>query len=393
MKHNWEYKRLGSFLKTTSGGTPLKGVSKYYDNGTIPWLRSGEVCKKEILDCEIYITQKAVDESSAKFIPANSVVMAMYGATAGQVGIIRQVMTTNQAICSIFPSPFYSQDFLYYYLSSLKDKLVEQAYGAAQPNISQTIIKSLYIPVPQMKTQDQIVAELDQINDLIAKNRELLSQLDALAQSLFYDTFGDPISNPKGWGAKRFKDILCKIGSGATPRGGKQSYQGGEVSLIRSLNVYNTYFKYDELAKINDEQAYELRNVEVLNYDVLLNITGASVARCFIVPVDTLPARVNQHVAILRPNNKYIQSIYLHRLLITPTFQNYLIGTARGKSATREALPKATLEMIEIPVPPLDLQEDFAAKVEAIEAQKAKVEAEIAELQTLLDARMDYWFN
>lgn len=214
MKHNWEYRRLGSFLKTTSGGTPLKGVSEYYDNGTIPWLRSGEVCKKEILDCEIYITQKAVDESSAKFIPANSVVMAMYGATAGQVGIIRQAMTTNQAICSIFPSPFYSQDFLYYYLSSMKDKLVEQAYGAAQPNISQTIIKSLYIPVPPMATQEQIVAELDQINDLIAKNRELLSQLDALAQSLFYNTFGDPISNPKEWSLKKLSDKCIDIVDG-----------------------------------------------------------------------------------------------------------------------------------------------------------------------------------
>lgn len=379
MKHNWEYKRLGdvceildSRRKPVTKSNRKPGPYPYYGASGIQ-----DFVADYIFDGDYLL----VGEDGAKWGANEKSAFSISGKT----------WVNNHAHILDFKKSPVSQKLVEYILCALDlNKIIT---GAVVPKLTQKNLITIIIPVPPMATQEQIVAELDQINDLIAKNRELLSQLDALAQSLFYDTFGDPISNPKRWIAKRFKDILCKIGSGATPRGGKQAYQGGEVSLIRSLNVYNTYFKYDELAKINDEQAYELRNVEVFNNDVLLNITGASVARCFIVPVDTLPARVNQHVAILRPNNKYIQSIYLHRLLITPAFQNYLIGTARGKSATREALPKATLEKIEIPVPPLTLQEDFAAKVEAIEGQKAKVEAEIAELQTLLDARMDYWFN
>ena len=389
MKHNWEYKKINDLGIIKSGYTPSS--DDLATNGDFPYFKVAEMNlpgnEKYLIHAPSYLS------GEIKTFPANSIVFPKNGAAVStnkkRILQVDSVVDLNTAV--MLANQNISVNYLYYILINIDfANLVKRG---AVPTLNISELKNIIVPVPPMETQEQIAAELDQINDLIAKNRELLLQLDALAQSLFYDTFGDPLTNPKGWSAKRFKDILYKIGSGATPRGGKQSYQGGEVSLIRSLNVYNTYFKYDELAKINDEQAYELRNVEVLHYDVLLNITGASVARCFIVPVDTLPARVNQHVAILRPNNKYIKSIYLHRLLITPTFQNYLIGTARGKSATREALPKATLEMIEIPVPPLALQEDFAAKVEAIEAQKAKVEAEIVELQTLLDARMDYWFN
>ena len=384
MKHNWEYKRLGSFLKTTSGGTPLKGVSEYYDNGTIPWLRSGEVCKKEILDCEIYITQKAVDESSAKFIPANSVVMAMYGATAGQVGIIRQVMTTNQAICSIFPSPFYSQDFLYYFLSSLKDKLVEQAYGAAQPNISQTIIKSLYIPVPQMKTQDQIVAELDQINDLIAKNRELLSQLDALAQSLFYDTFGDPSVNPKSFPLCALSDICDVISTGITYKPEMVAEDG--TIVLRSSNIQESKFVLDDIVRVQmqlKETQYVKKN------DILMcsrNGSARLVGKACLIP--ELSERMSWGAFMTIIRSKYFH--YLFHYFRLPAFREQLKKT---KTSTVNQITIGMLKGIKLPFPPLALQEDFAAKVEAIEAQKAKIEAEIAELQTLLDARMDYWFN
>ena len=305
----------------------------------------------------------------------------LYPAKSSLLGTMQYILAKNCV----------TNEFLCYLIQSLN--LSKYVNGAAIPHIYFRDYKKEIVPVPPLEEQTKIVAELNKINETIEDCRELLRNLDALAQSLFYDFFGDPITNPKGWEMKHFKEILYKIGSGATPKGGKQSYQGDNISLIRSLNVYNTYFKYDDLAKINANQAYELRNVEVQFDDVLLNITGASVARCFIVPKDTLPARVNQHVAILRPNNKFIRPKFLHRLIITPSFQNFLIGTARGKSATREALPKATLEMIKIPVPPISLQEQFAARIEQIEEQKKAVEQTIAELQTLLDSRMDYWFN
>lgn len=363
MKHNWEYKRLGSFLKTTSGGTPLKGVSDYYDNGTIPWLRSGEVCKKEILDCEIYITQKAVDESSAKLIPANSVVMAMYGATAGQVGIIRKRMTTNQAICSIFPSQFYTQDFLYYYLSSLKDKLVEKAYGAAQPNISQTIIKSLSIPVPPMEEQEQIVAELDKINEVIEDCRELLRSLDALAQSIFYDYFGDPILNPKGWTMKLWGDCLNIINGKnqkavENPNGQFPIYGSGGI-----MNYADAYLCPEYCTIIGRKG----------------NISKPIFVKTKFWNVDTAFG--------LCPDKSILAPLYLYFFCKNYDFEKH------NKAVTIPSLVKGDLLKIQIPVPPLELQEKFAERIEQIDAQKKAVEETIANLQTLLDSRMDYWFN
>ena len=205
--------------------------------------------------------------------------------------------------------------------------------------------------------------------------------------------FGDPVTNEKGWEIKKLKNIVSKIGSGATPRGGNQSYKDEGVSLIRSMNVHNNFFIYDDLAFIDDEQAALLNNVIVESNDVLLNITGASVARCCMVPDDVLPARVNQHVCIIRPIKDLANSIYLNRFFTSIEEQSVLLLLSRSNAATREALPKNLLDNCNIVLPPLSLQKEFAAKIEAIEAMKAKVRLSLKEAETLFNERMDYYFN
>ena len=146
----WEVRKLGEVYKTSSGGTPLKNKKEYYDNGKIPWLRSGEVCNDYINNSELFITEEGFKNSSAKFFPKNSVLIALYGATAGQVGILNFECTTNQAICGIFPNENYLPKFLLYILKSKNKLIVSQTYGTAQPNLSQVIIKNLTIPLPPL---------------------------------------------------------------------------------------------------------------------------------------------------------------------------------------------------------------------------------------------------
>ena len=153
--------KLGDVCETCSGGTPLRTMREYYEDGDIPWLRSGEVCQKDIVQTEMFITQKGVDNSSAKKVPINTVVVAMYGATAGQVGILRIESTTNQAVCGILPSEKHLPEFLYYQLLSMKNVMVSQAQGGAQPNISQIKIKNLEIKFPSLDEQARIVARLE----------------------------------------------------------------------------------------------------------------------------------------------------------------------------------------------------------------------------------------
>ena len=184
---------IGDLFETYSGGTPTKSNKEYYEGGSIPWLRSGEVCQKEITETEMFITEKGLKESSAKYYPENTVVVAMYGATAAQVGILRIVSTSNQAVCGILPQKDFLPEFIYYWFSSIEDKLAAQAQGGAQPNISQQKIKKVEIPIYSITEQQSIVVTLDSLKskvDRLQANFEKISQeCDALKQAILKQVF------------------------------------------------------------------------------------------------------------------------------------------------------------------------------------------------------------
>ncbi len=180
---NWEEKQLKDIFNTSSGGTPKRGNPAYY-GGTIPWLKSGELNNGIVTKAEEYITEEGLKNSSAKIFPRGSLLIALYGATVGKLGILDFDSTTNQAICCIYQNKNYNRDFLFYYLLFKKEYLVNQGKGGAQPNISQEIIKALLIPVPTLDEQKQIVAEIekrfeiaDEAERVIAENLEKAEQL------------------------------------------------------------------------------------------------------------------------------------------------------------------------------------------------------------------------
>ena len=190
---NYKEKRLGDVCDTGAGGTPLKSHKDYYENGTIPWLRSGEVDKKDIVECVIYITEKGLKNSSARLFPVNTVLIAMYGATAGQVGILRFKCSTNQAICGILPNKNFIPEFLYYKFLAGKDILVKQAVGGAQPNISQIKIKNTSVPVITIEEQKVIVKKLDALSEQTKKlesiYKQKLTDLEELKKSVLRRAF------------------------------------------------------------------------------------------------------------------------------------------------------------------------------------------------------------
>ena len=177
----WEVKKLGEVCKTTSGGTPSKGHNEYYEGGTIPWLRSGEVNKMYIYDTELFITEEGLQNSSAKWFPENTVVVAMYGATVGQVGILKNKMTTNQAICGIFPNEDFVPIYLYHFLLSKKEEYLKLAAGGAQPNISQNIVRDTLVCCPSIATQQDFAEKIEAIE----KQKELIKQSITQTEELF----------------------------------------------------------------------------------------------------------------------------------------------------------------------------------------------------------------
>jgi len=173
-----EWVELGKVCKTTSGGTPLKSKKEFYENGTIPWLTSGEVNQGFIYESKQKITELGLKKSSAKMFPKNTVLVAMYGATAGKVGLLKFESSTNQAVCGILPSDNFLSDFLYMYLKTQTDEMVRLSGGGAQPNISQTIIKKLRIPLPPLEIQKQLVAEAEKEEEIIIANRRLIEIME-----------------------------------------------------------------------------------------------------------------------------------------------------------------------------------------------------------------------
>ncbi len=156
-------------------------------------------------------------------------------------------------------------------------------------------------------------------------------------------------------------DVCHKIGSGATPKGGSTVYVNKGVTFIRSQNVYNLRFDYDGLVYINDEAAKKLNGVTIKKNDVLLNITGDSVARTCLVPSELIPARVNQHVAIVRPDSNILNPFFLNYYLASPFMQSFMLGLAVGKGASRNAMTKDMIANFEVPCPSINIQQKIVS--------------------------------
>jgi type I restriction enzyme S subunit len=264
--------------------------------------------------------------------------------------------------------------YLYHYLRQLR--LTAGGYDRHFKYLKRTSVA-----LPRIPEQRRIVEILDKADALRAKRRAALAQLDTLTQSIFLDMFSDPATNPKGWPEVSIGDHTSKIGSGATPRGGEESYKAAGITLIRSMNVRDGTFLKDGLAFIDDEQAAQLEGVVVEADDVLLNITGASVARVCRAPADVLPARVNQHVAIIRPTATF-NSHFLEQCLLSPSVKERLLKIARA-GATREAITKSAIEQFKVIRPPRELQNLFSARVDASEGVHRRMRTAISEIESL----------
>ena len=248
-------------------------------------------------------------------------------------------------------------EYLFYAVSYMH---LEKYYtGATIPHIYFKDYKNEEFNLDLLERQAEIVEILEKCEKIIEKRKQEIQLLDQLIKARFVEMFGNPVLNDKGWEQKSLGEITTKIGSGATPKGGKEAYQEEGITLIRSMNVHNGQFEYKDLAHISDEQASKLDNVTIEEDDVLLNITGASVARSCVVPNEILPARVNQHVCIIRCKDCIIPE-FLNKLLIDDNYQDLLWSIA-GSGATRESITKQQVENLQIILPMLELQKEFMA--------------------------------
>lgn len=341
----WDMVKLGDICETTSGGTPLKSNEEFYLPAEIPWINSGEVRNGEIFKANKYISRLGLEKSSAKLIPANSVLVAMYGATAGQVGLLKFEASTNQAVCSILPNEKFNSKFLYYILSSKTEDLIKMSVGGAQPNISQYIIKNVEIPLPPLEVQAEIVKELDGYQAVIDGAQKVI------------DNWKPTLPLNPNWQKVKLSDYVT-YSQGVQVDLDKQSKEPicGYDKFIRIENYTQNSSDFRYIPKELSKGKYvKSKNVVVVRYGA----TAGYIGRGF----DGVLAN---NLFVLNINNQDVLSEdYLYYALTDEKVSSFIKKQAFGGGMP--ALSFKIMDMVEIFLPNIDEQIQIVKKIESEE--------------------------
>lgn len=373
MKAAWETAKLGDLCKTSAGGTPLKSKKEFYEGGTIPWLLSGEVAQGEVLNATSFITQKGLENSSAKLFPPNTVLVAMYGATAGQVGVLRIEASTNQAVCGIFPNKHFVPEFLFYLLLSRKEELIAQAAGNAQPNISQQKIRDTLVPIVPIPEQRRIVAILDEAFAGITTARAAAEQNRQNARALFESHLQSVFSQQgEGWVEKTLEeatDSQCSLSYGIV-QPGEDKPDG--LPIVRPTDLGTKTIELDGLKRIDPSLADSYRRTTLRGGDLLLCVRGST--GMLSIASDALAGgNVTRGIVPIHFDDK----------LVAQSFGYYLIRSEPIQQQIREKTYGAALMQINIrdlrnlilPIPPRAAQKELTDRFESVLEETQRLEA------------------
>ena len=264
-------------------------------------------------------------------------------------------------------------------------------------NLKWSDLSNLQIPIPPLQEQERIVAELDLLTEIIDKQKQQLKELDNLAQSIFYDMFGNPVQNEKGWKMKPLKKISSLIVNGNTPKGGESVYVSDGIMFFRSQNVWRNRIDYEDVAFIDADTNAKMQKSVLHRNDILITKTGrintenSSLGRAALYEGETGAANINGHVYLIRLNEGVSHQFVL-RILIGTEYRDYIRSVCVGGIDKRQ-INKEHVEEFPIILPPLELQESFAKKIQSIESQKQSINRSIAESQKLFDYTMDKYFG
>jgi len=387
MREGWEIRKLGDIASYTSGSRPTGGVGGIKEGALS--LGGEHIGKNGWLDLTSpkYVEQDYYVANPKGHINDNDILLCKDGALTGKVAIVRDELVGKKAMVNehvfIIRSSMVGQQCLYYFLFSPTGQTALKARitGAAQGGINGSNLKTILVPVPPIAVQEKIVAELDCLTGIIEKKKQQLNELDKLAQSIFYDMFGDPISNDKGWEMKKLKDVAEIVG-GSTPKTNVEEYWNGQNPWVAPAELHQNHYISSTERGISNEAA---KGLTLLPVGTVLLSSRAPIGK---VSITTIPMYCNQGFKNVVCSNALNNEYVYHLLLNKNEYLNSL-----GTGATFKEISKKTTENIAIAVPPIELQEAFAAQSRAIEKQKELVKRSIVETETLFNSRMDYWFN
>ena len=395
MREEWTYKKLGEVCEIF-GRIGFRGYTREdYVNtikeGAISLSPSNIINNQLDFSNCTYITWDKYNQSpEIKIVEGD--VLFVKTASVGKcayVSALPHESTINPQFVVFKNISIYNR-FLFYQLlsSSFQYKVKRITSGTSVPTITQKDLSELGICYPNIEEQQRIVSELDLLSSIIEKKKAQLKEYDQLAQSIFYDMFGDPVENPKGWEVKRYRDFAEIIGGYAF---NSKSFVDSGVPVLKIGNINTGVLRLEEICYY--PYTPSLKRYEVHSGDLVISLTGTTgkddYGNICIIPSYADTFYLNQRNAILRPNetcnNIFLQYVFKQRTIKKELTKNNH-GVRQANILNQDILG------LSIPLPPLSLQQSFASKIEAIERQKALIQQSIAEVQMLFDSRMDDWF-
>lgn len=361
---NWNIEKLGKVAKTFAGGTPKRGVAGYY-GGSIPWIKSGEVNNNSIECSEEYVTELALKESSAKLIEANSILVAMYGATAGKVGVLKVEACSNQAVLAVTSkNDALSNDFLYHYLKKCTNELLNLCQGSGQPNLSKGIVDSVQIPIPSIPEQQKIAEILSTVDNKIEVIDQQIIETQELKKGLMQRLLTKGIGHtefknsplgmiPESWEVLNVGDF-ANVTAGGTPSTQEPTYWGGNIPWMNSGEINLRRIKSVE-GRITDVGLKNSSTKIIAVNSVLMALAGQGKTRGK-VAINEIPLCTNQSLATIY-NFKNASYEYVFQNLESRYSEIRKMSTGDGG---RGGLNLAIIKAIKLALPPLKEQEKIA---------------------------------
>ena len=381
--------KLGEICEIVSGSTPKTGIAEYWD-GNLKWITPAEIDDESyiITDSARKLTELGVKKTGLSSFPSGTVILSSR-APIGKVAIAGCEMYCNQGFKNLICSDRINNRYLYWFLKGNTAYLNSLGRGATFKEISKKIVSDIEINVPEISQQLAAVDALERVSEIIRLRKNQLQKLDELVKARFVELFGDPISNPMNWNKRTLKEVCTKLNDGT--HFSPESFSMGDYKYITAKNIKASGFDFSNITYVPEavhRPIFERCNPE--QGDVLYIKDGATTG---IAIVNTLKEEFTllSSVALLKQNRNVINGYFLAALLNNADMYSDIRNNMGGAAITRLTIAK--LNAVKVIVPPLYLQNRFAAFVEQVDKSKAAVQKSLDEAQLLFDSLMQQYFG
>lgn len=385
--------KLGEVCTIVSGSTPKTSVTSYWD-GNIKWITPAELNEDTfyIMDSVRHITEEGKEKTGLSYLPTGTVILSSR-APIGKTAIAGCEMCCNQGFKNLICSDAIYNEYLYFFLKSKTDYLNSLGRGATFKEISKSIVESIEIPLPEVNQQKEIAEKFKKLEQLISLRKQQLAKLDELVKARFVEMFGDPADNVNNLPASPMTAI-CQIIDGDRGKNYPKQEEFSDSGFCLFLNAKNVTaqgFSFENCTYITEEKDALLRNGKLCRGDVVLTTRGTIGNLAFYdtsVPYENI--RINSGMVILRMNKQVVSEIFFIEQF---KMQLDSIKSRIASGSAQPQLPILTMNKIEMILPPIELQNQFAAFVERVSQQKQTVQQSLEKLELMKKALMQEYFG